>query len=84
MERAEQEGIPEPFQVFTLEGGIKAWVNGGSRYTHYMDAYEPEYWTQFAEIKPGEKRTAGDAPIPATQTGADVGSPTKKRREETV
>ena len=42
-----EEGEPVKPEVFTLEGGIKGWVKGGSQYTHFIDGYEPDYWKQF-------------------------------------
>jgi len=83
-------------KVFTLQGGIKGWVNGGPEYQHFMDAFEPEYWAQFAprdvdpnavaNVQPGEKRTV-DAPAREEYEVEEFrkvasGSPSKKRKEE--
>jgi len=98
-EQQEKEGIPESMhepKIFTLQGGIKGWVNGGPDYQHFMDAFEPGYWTHFApkeidpkavgDAQPDEKRTV-DAP--AREKGEveefrEVApeSPSKKRKED--
>lgn len=33
-----------------LKGGIKGWVNAGEEYQEWMTAFEPGYWTQFADL----------------------------------
>lgn len=33
-----------------LKGGIKGWVNAGGEYQEWMTAFEPGYWTQFADV----------------------------------
>lgn len=34
-----------------LKGGIKGWVNAGEEYQKWMTAFEPDYWTQFADLR---------------------------------
>ena len=38
-------------QSVILKGGIKGWVNAGEEYQGWMTAFEPDYWTQFADLK---------------------------------
>jgi arsenical-resistance protein 2 len=42
-------------QVLVLEGGVKAWVAGGPRFTSLMDGFKPEHWEELlaAEEKKG-------------------------------
>ncbi|EMD94455.1 hypothetical protein COCHEDRAFT_1094540 [Bipolaris maydis C5] len=38
----------DQIKSLTLAGGIKGWVKAGEPFTQNMDAFEPEYWKQFA------------------------------------
>ncbi|KAK5046906.1 hypothetical protein LTR84_007260 [Exophiala bonariae] len=38
-------------QSVILKGGIKGWVNAGEEYQKWMTAFEPDYWTQFADLR---------------------------------
>ena len=82
--RAATEGKPESPEVYTLEGGIKGWIAGGSQYTAFVDGFVPDYWKQFDEIKAPGKRGA-DAPSEVVQVAeranGDDDSPIKRRRD---
>ncbi|KAF2403924.1 hypothetical protein EJ06DRAFT_505356 [Trichodelitschia bisporula] len=81
--RAAQEETPELTQVFTLEGGIKGWVNGGPEYIHFMDGFVEDYWKQFAEPPPVAKRAIDantEAATPAPEAAGDQS--TKRQKSE--
>ena len=44
-------------QVLVLEGGVKGWVAGGTRFTSLMDGFKPEHWEELlaAEEKKGDE-----------------------------
>jgi len=80
-ERAVREGHPGAGpQVFTLEGGIKDWVKGGSVFTDHMDGYIPEYWAPILEPKTGAKRGIDDEREVRSETRDS--SPSKRSRSQ--
>jgi len=80
---AKEQGEPEMPKVFTLEGGIKGWVNAGPEYQHFIKGYDAEYWKQFATTDSQSKDENQTNPEEAKTEGTDA-VPASKRRKESV